>query len=145
MCVFSNLVGGRGLFQKMHEDDAWECMRVQVIENQWGVPDSDRDDKRQVGRGGAKEEGHPFSTTDNIKYLRCILQITKSDFRQGKTKGKVHPFSTMYIILDIVYKLHLFYFRQGKSNRKGSPFSPPYNILLISEGRAESKEHGRDM
>ena len=129
----------------MHEDDAWECMRVQVIENQWGVPDSDRDDKRQVGRGGAKEEGHPFSAPDNIKYLRCNLQITKSDFNQGKTKGKVHPFSTMYIILDIVYKLHFFYFRQGKSNRKGSPFSRPYNILLISEGRAESKEHGRDM
>ena len=76
----------------MHEDDARECMRVQVIENQWGVPDSDRDDKRQVGRGGAKEEGHPFSTPDNIKYLGCILQITNSDFRQGKTKGRFAPF-----------------------------------------------------
>ena len=89
----------------MHEDDARECMRVQVIENQWGVPDSDRDDKRQVGRGGAKEEGHPFSAPDNIKYLGCILQITNSDFRQGKTKGNVHPFFITYIILDIVYKL----------------------------------------
>ena len=110
------------MFQKMHEDDAWECMRVQVIENQWGVPDSDRDDKRQVGRGGAKEEGHPFSTTDNIKYLRCILQITKSDFNQGKTKGKVHPFSTTYIILDIVYKIYFFILGKGKAIGKGHPF-----------------------
>ena len=106
----------------MHEDDARECMRVQVIENQWGVPDSDRDDKRQVGRGGAKEEGHPFSAPDNIKYLGCILQITNSDFRQGKTKGNVHPFFITYIILDIVYKLQSFILGKGKAKGKGRPF-----------------------
>ena len=118
----------------MHEDDARECMRVQVIENQWGVPDSDRDDKRQVGRGGAKEEGHPFSASYNIKYLGCVLQITNSDFRQGKTKGKVRLFCITYFILDIVYKLQFCYFRQGKSKGKASPFSPPYIIFLFSEG-----------
>ena len=106
----------------MHEDDARECMRVQVIENQWGVPDSDRDDKRQVGRGGAKEEGQPFSAPDNIKYLGCILQITNSDFRQGKTKGRVHLFCITYFIFDIVYKLQSFILGKGNAKGKGRPF-----------------------
>ena len=123
----------------MHEDDARECMRVQVIENQWGVPDSDRDDKRQVGRGGAKEEGHPFSAPDNIKYLRCILQITKSDFRQGKTKGKVHPFSITYIILDIVYKLHFFILGKGKAIGKGHPFLLRTTSYLSARGEQKAK------
>ena len=74
----------------MHEDDAWECMRVQVIENQWGVPDSDRDDKRQVGRGGAKEEGHPFSTTDNILDIFCKSQILTSG--KAKQRERFTPF-----------------------------------------------------
>ena len=128
----------------MHEDDARECMRVQVIENQWGVPDSDRDDKRQVGRGGAKEEGHPFSAPDNIKYLGCILQITNSDFRQGKTKGRFAPF-LLRILSWILFTNYNFDFRQGKNKGKGSPFSPPYIIFLFSEGRAKGKEDGRDL
>ena len=123
----------------MHEDDARECMRVQVIENQWGVPDSDRDDKRQVGRGGAKEEGHPFSAPDNIKYLRCILQMTNSDLRQGKTNGRFVSFLLRKLSW-IVFTNYNFDFRQGKNKGKGSPFSPPYIIFRFSEGRAKGKE-----
>ena len=51
-----------------------ECMGAQVIEKQWGiVEDSDRDDKRQVGRRGAGK-GHPFSLPDNtyIAAQNCL-------------------------------------------------------------------------
>ena len=50
-------------------------MGAQVIEKQWGiVEDSDRDDKRQVGRRGAGK-GHPFSLPDNtyIAAQSCLL------------------------------------------------------------------------
>ena len=108
----------------MHEDDAWECMRVQVIENQWGVPDSDRDDKRQVGRGGAKEEGHPFllQTISNIFDVFCKLQSLISG--RAKQRERFTPF-LLRILSWILFTNYIFFILgKGKAIGKGHPFLP---------------------
>ena len=59
---------------------------AQVIEKQWGiVEDSDRDDKRQVGRRGAGK-GHPFSLPDNIY---CSTELSfKQEYSDEKDIGR---------------------------------------------------------
>ena len=60
-------------------------MGAQVIENQWGVEDSDRDDKRQVGGRGAGK-GHPCSLSDNTYYNHLYFDFNALRTRINKIK-----------------------------------------------------------
>ena len=69
-------------------------MGAQVIENQWGVEDSDRDDKRQVGGRGAGK-GHLCSLPDNTycNHLYFDFNLHTKDAVQLKTYYFVADFS----------------------------------------------------
>ena len=59
-------------------------MGAQVIENQWGVEDSDRDDKRQVGGRGRERVTPVLFRTIHIAII-CILILT---YAQGRGSSK---------------------------------------------------------
>ena len=65
-------------------------MGAQVIENQWGVEDSDRDDKRQVGGGGGKGVTPVLFRTIHIAII-CILILTHKG--RGSTKNILQQIS----------------------------------------------------
>ena len=74
-------------------------MGAQVIENQWGIEDSDRDDKRQVGGRGRERVTPVLFRTIHIAII-CILILT----HKGRGSTKKILFCSRFLT---ILRLHL--------------------------------------